>query len=66
MSPHTWNCCRSGLPLGSSAGAKQVEHSAHASGESVQGGWSGGGQCVPLAKARQHCTQLHGRRQWVK
>lgn len=52
----TWNWARVGRPPGSSPGAKQVAHSPHSWGGAgpPHGGWSGGGQRVPLAKARQH------------
>ena len=50
----SWNCARLGLPPGISDGAKQVVHSAQASGESEDGGWSGAGPRVALANRRQH------------
>ncbi len=52
----TWNSCSPGRPLGSWPGAKQVVHSVQAPGSAAQGGWSGGGQRVPLANWRQHCS----------
>lgn len=56
----TWNCCRLGRPPGRSAGAKQVVQLAQAAGSSEQGGWSGGGQCVPFVNSRQHCGRDRG------
>lgn len=55
-----WNCARLGRPPGRSPGAKQAAHSAQAAGSSAQGGWSGGGQRVPLANWRQHCGSEEG------